>query len=405
MRPKLSILICSIPERAKKLAALIDSLNKQSKEIEIVSIIDSKLIPIGEKRNTLVSLSHGEYITFIDDDDYVTQEYVSSIMEKLCDNPDVVLFDMVRMVNSTVDKVVKLSEKYDRDYDTVEAYHRLPNHLMVYKREIFEAVKFPETSFREDAYWASEVKSRLKKVARVDKVLYHYLYSTSESESNRNYLFTIVIPTIWSSDKIYESVKKLNESYAVGEIIIINNKPEACKRKLEGEKIIEIVPGDNIFVNPAWNLGVKNASYSKICLLNDDVILEDMALHYMTLKLEEKNVGVVGLAKSCYNLSDAHIDYRQRPFYLEQISIRNRGYGCAIFIKKENWVEIPSDLKIWFGDDYLIKKHEGKVFRLHGPKVWADMSQSVESPEVQQIIQSDIQASLRYQLPWSNDYD
>jgi hypothetical protein len=125
----------------------------------------------------------------------------------------------------------------------------------------------------------------------------------------------------------------------------------------------------------------------------------------MSRRLDESRVGLVGLSKSCYDLSDAHLDYRERNWHLEQISVRNRGFGCALFIKKENYVPIPDDLKIWFGDDWLVKKLDGKVFRLHGGKIWADMSQSVDNPAFKQIVDQDVQNSLKYQLPWSNDFD
>jgi glycosyltransferase involved in cell wall biosynthesis len=402
---KLSILVCGITNR--DCHSLLDHLGKQAegKPVEVISLVDNKKMKIGSKRNHLLSISKGEYVSFVDDDDWVSDDYVDSILEKIQEGHDLITFDLMRYEDGKPDRVCHYTLGIERDHDTAEAYYRLPNHLMAYRRDIAIRVKYEDSSFREDSNWSIAVRSHIATHSNINKVLYNYQYSNLESESKRNYLFTVVIPTIWSSDKIYESVKNLQDSYGIGEIIIINNRPEACKKKLEGSKIREYVFNQNIYVNPAWNLGVQAAKYDKICLLNDDVIMEDMAFHFMTLQLERNDVGIVGLSKGCYNLADANVDYRQRAFYLEKINMRNRGWGCAIFFKRENYHEIPGDLKIWFGDDWLIKMNEGKVFRVHGPKVFAEVEQSSGSSEVQEVVNADVQNSIKYNLPWSNDFD
>jgi glycosyltransferase involved in cell wall biosynthesis len=409
MQIQLTVAICSIPSRADQLSALVKHLEKQAegKPVEILAILDNKTIKIGKKRNSLVELASGKYVAFVDDDDWVTDDYVDSILEKVHEDNDVILFQQLRFEDGKKDRISICSLDVEKDYNTPSAYYRKPSHLMATKKELILQSRYREDVGvgGEDMEWSSRVRSLLKTSSSIDKVLYHYFYSNANSESKKNYEFTIVIPTIWSSDKIYDSVAQLNSSYGVGEIIIINNKPSACKRKIEGEKVREFVFEENQFVNPSWNFGVANAKFSKVCLLNDDVILEDMILHFMTLRLEESHVGIVGLSKGCYDLSDAHTDYRTRTWGLEPITVRNRGFGCAIFFRKENYVPIPDDLKIWFGDDWLIKQNPGRVFRLHGGKVWADMSQSVENPEVKAIVDADVQNSLKYNLPWSNDYD
>ena len=80
---KLSILICGITNR--DFSPLLTHLEKQTqdKPVEILSLVDNKKMKIGRKRNLLVEMSKGEYISFIDDDDWVTDDYVDSILEKI----------------------------------------------------------------------------------------------------------------------------------------------------------------------------------------------------------------------------------------------------------------------------------------------------------------------------------
>jgi glycosyltransferase involved in cell wall biosynthesis len=391
---KLSILVCGITNRNSSI--LLSHLERQTldKPVEILSLTDNRKMKVGKKRDLLIGMASGEYVSFVDDDDWVSDDYVDSILSKTHESVDVITFDLMKYENGKKTKPHHYSVEIERDYDTPDACYRLPNHLMVYKRSIVSKIPYTDS-------WFMDVKPYVNTSINIDKVLYDYRYDAQTSESLRNYLFTVVIPTMWASDKIYESVKNLESCEAVGEIIIIDNNPSACKKPLTGDKVKHFPFSDNIFVNPAWNFGAHNATHDKVCLLNDDIVIEDIAFHFLSSQLERSDVGIIGLAKSCYKNNEIE----NRPFYLEKMTMRNRGWGCAIFFKKENYVKIPPDLKIWFGDDWLIKMNEGKVFRVHGPKVVADISQTSESPTVQVVVNQDVQNSIKYNLPWSNDFD
>jgi len=212
-----------------------------------------------------------------------------------------------------------------------------------------------------------------------------------------NYKISVVIPTIWSSDLIFESISKLDKCDAIGEIIIINNKPSKNVCTYKSNKIIEYQFSENIFVNPAWNFGVKHAKFNKICLLNDDVIVDELAFYYALFLLDNNEIGIIGASKTCFKQSDI--------YNIEKILVRNRGFGTMLFLTKQNYNPIPDDLKIWFGDDWLIKYYEGRVFRMKGPFIRTVMSSSSENPEFKSIIDNDVKNSLKYELPWSNDFE
>jgi glycosyltransferase involved in cell wall biosynthesis len=400
---KLSILVCGITER--NFTPLLSHLENQTKNkaVEVLSLVDNKKMSVGRKRNLLLEMSKGDYVSFIDDDDWVTDDYVDQILLKIEENADVITFNLARHEDGSSDKIYHYSLGIEREYDTDNAFYRLPNHLMAYKRTIASKALYDDVSSDETHSWFQAIKPYLSTSSSIDKVLYNYRYDADTSESRKNYLFSVIIPTMWASEKIYESVDNLEKCDAIGEIIIIDNNPSGCKKPLVGSKVKVHTFHLNIFVNPAWNHGTQYAIYDKVCLLNDDIVIEDMVFHFLSSQLERKDVGIVGLAKSCYKNHD--IEPINRPFYLEKMIMRNRGWGCAIFFKKENYVKIPPDLKIWFGDDWLIKMNDGKVFRIHGPKVVADISQTSESPTVQSVVNEDVQNSIKYNLPWSNDYD
>ncbi len=80
-----SILICGIPERYHSVQPLLYSLLEaqaisRRPDVELLYFMDNKRRTVGAKRNALLSMAIGEYISFIDDDDEVAPNYVDKII-------------------------------------------------------------------------------------------------------------------------------------------------------------------------------------------------------------------------------------------------------------------------------------------------------------------------------------
>jgi len=172
-------------------------------------------------------------------------------------------------------------------------------------------------------------------------------------------MFTVVIPTMLKFFPFKQFLKTLaiyafSDKSKIGEIIIINNSEQKDLDKEFAEykeKIKFLSYGINIGCNPAWNIGVQYAKYDKICLLNDDVIF-DLTLFDKLDLLNNLETGIVGL---CPGVKD----FNQPPFINGEIKIlpwnheHTYGYGCLMFIHKKNYIPIPKELKIYYGDNWL----------------------------------------------------
>ena len=214
-------------------------------------------------------------------------------------------------------------------------------------------------------------------------------------------MFSVVLPTIWSPkiEDIDSLINRLQNCDLVDEIILINNAPQKYSGRYSNLSKIRELKYDNIYVNPAWNVGVYQSKNELVCVLEDDVDFNFDIFGFIKEELERPDVKIIGVSKSSY--------YRESDgdFYLEKVEVRNRGWACIMFLKKKNWVIIPPDLKIYFGDDYLIKKLEGFVWKIEGLKIKSDIAVSVNSnPHFNSIIEQDTKNSLIYGLPWSSDY-
>jgi len=175
---KLSILIPSLNTR--NVGRLISQLNPQlTDEVELLCMIDNKNRTLSEKRNELTALSKGKYISFVDDDDDVSADYVESILQAIEHDPDVVVFDVQVNLNWT-SKNAYYGIQFTHE-DGELCYTRKPNDKMVYRKSIAEKVAF-QNILCEDTIRAEEVSQLAATERRINKVLYHYNANPATSE-------------------------------------------------------------------------------------------------------------------------------------------------------------------------------------------------------------------------------
>src|SRR5271165_925930 len=89
----LSILIATMTSRRDKFSLLMGHLQKQKTQgVEIIANCDDGQLSIGTKRQILLSQAQGKYVCFIDDDDWVPENYIANILSAVETNPDCVGF-------------------------------------------------------------------------------------------------------------------------------------------------------------------------------------------------------------------------------------------------------------------------------------------------------------------------
>ena len=187
---KLSILILSLPSRRKTfLNELLDELEDQAinyPEVEILVFYDNKKRSVGQKRDGVLSLAKGDYITFIDDDDTITEDYVKSIIDCLNQNPetDCVVYDTICTIDGGAGKHCKYGTEYEYcDTNTEGFWTGKPAHTMVYKRELVRNISFGDAQFGEDMHWVSQAWPLITHQSRIDKVLYYYKFNSKTTET------------------------------------------------------------------------------------------------------------------------------------------------------------------------------------------------------------------------------
>jgi len=167
--------------------------------------------------------------------------------------------------------------------------------------------------------------------------------------------FSVVIPTMWRAmDLMPELLESLVAHELVGEVIIINNEVNNTPTLsvLRHPKIVMIDQETNIMVNPAWNLGVEIAKYNKMCFCNDDIVFDVRLFNkiYDRITPEYGPHGIIW-GKEEFNqppTTDGSIDFIEwKPGDVIHC------FGQLHFQHKDSWIPIHSDLKMFYGDDWI----------------------------------------------------
>ncbi len=176
MKPKLSILICSLTKRHRTLNELMRKLKEQKTDrVEILVEIDGGQITTGAKRNFLLSRAKGDYIAFIDDDDAVSGDYVGKILKAIKTRPDCCGMEgIISFKKRNESRLFIHSIQYKEWYEMDKVYYRCPNHLSPVKRELALQVGFPDRTVGEDRDYSMRLLPLLKTEVYINGPIYFY---------------------------------------------------------------------------------------------------------------------------------------------------------------------------------------------------------------------------------------
>jgi len=192
---------------------------------------------------------------------------------------------------------------------------------------------------------------------------------------------SIIIPTMWRSEKLQWMLPRYFANPWVHEVILIDNAPKdrpdwLCLRPEDSPKLRMVTKGLNIYVNPAWNWGVELAKSDYIALVNDDLLINRNHLWKMMESGRHSllDFDVIGMAEE--NFHPERVDSIIGCF---NITEKGHGWGTFMFLLKEKYVRIPDDLKIWRGDH--IQLIHNKAAEMRGVCITTNMSETIKSDD------------------------
>lgn len=370
----LSILVCSVHTRYNTfLPKIQEQLYNQlaalgvadQARVEVMILTDNKQMMLGHKRNKMVELAQGKYVVFVDDDDRIAPDYISSLLEATASGADSIVFQAQVTINGGEPKLCYYSKSVRQDFNTPTAYHRIPNHICCIKRTVSLKSSFPNVLYGEDAGYSKVLLPHLKTEHKINKVLYYYDYDINTTETQawkRNKttprplkpVVDVVILSKATDKRGWAMTQHAIDTCFYGSnglpinIIVVENghmiryarattihKPEAFNY--------------NEFANTAAGLG--KAEW--IMVANNDLTFHDGWLH----QLIAANHDVV----SPHEPNDS----RQKGIIEnEEGDVTGRHFsGWCFMIKRQLWQDIgkfDTDVTFWCSDDVVIEQVKAK---------------------------------------------
>lgn len=215
---------------------------------------------------------------------------------------------------------------------------------------------------------------------------------------------SVVIPTLQKNKEILDNlIKTLNNDNSVSEIILIDNSVQGYSS--ECEKLRVIVPTENLFVNPSWNLGVKESKEDIVALLNDDITITN---DFCTKVIEQMSpeMGVIGFHRDFIdNIQQVMPTPESTDLSLEKACGRCGFFGVAMFFYKSSYYEVPEDMIIYWGDDWLYyqnKKHHKNNYYIVNQRIYHWGSLSSEDKDINPYSKHDSKLYRKYTRHWWN---
>lgn len=151
-------------------------------------------------RNTGLDHASGNYITFLDGDDYIAANMLARLYEVIhLSEYDMVVSDFLNLLPEEKDNfIVHLQEQTVCGRDVLEHLKNERNYGLwtivwnkIYKREVLENLRFPAGKYFEDEFFSNQLYLNSRKIHVIPDVLcYHRVLasSTMNTQKTENYL-------------------------------------------------------------------------------------------------------------------------------------------------------------------------------------------------------------------------
>ncbi|MFV0479272.1 MAG: glycosyltransferase [Anaerorhabdus sp.] len=133
---------------------------------------------LSDARNYGLSYALGDYVTFLDSDDYVSERYYEKMMDKIQENFDVVVCDVEYVYEDATPSWILpgLSPWTIEDIQKRALLSPMYAWNKVYHRSFFKenGIRYPLNSWYEDIPVSTEIFSKTAKIGYVAEALVHY---------------------------------------------------------------------------------------------------------------------------------------------------------------------------------------------------------------------------------------
>ena len=138
---------------------------------------------LSDARNAGLAVATGEYISFIDSDDWIEPDFLQTLLDALQGKDADIADCATRLVDEDGNSLSIRGVGQDETLGTIDALVRLVKEDRIfqtvwnklYRRSVIGDILFEKGKYNEDDYFSYQVFDRAKKVAILSKPMYNYL--------------------------------------------------------------------------------------------------------------------------------------------------------------------------------------------------------------------------------------
>jgi hypothetical protein len=187
MPPTWTILVPTLGERRplfeRLMTGLLPQLDPFAGRVRVVGWHNNGSPSLPKIRQRMIERATTDYVSFVDDDDLVSPEYVAEIVAALETRPDYVGFQVQCYSDSAPTAVAYHSLEFTRWRNLPGRFERDISHINPIRTALARRANFARTrpGGAEDRDWAGQLRRAqvLRTQVVVPRIMYHYLFTTT----------------------------------------------------------------------------------------------------------------------------------------------------------------------------------------------------------------------------------
>jgi len=184
-----------------------------------IRLLDQENQGVSSARNKGLDYARGDYVVFVDSDDFIADNMLSVLIQKMNDtDSDIVQCGLYYLYeNNRIEKYIRIEENDVVLNGTKEFFHamferRLNSYVCasIYRKSLFDNLRFDEKKIMEDTFIKPHLFIRSKRITIVPECLYYYRQRAGSIMHDFNHRRFDIIESIKNLEQILIDIDLYN---------------------------------------------------------------------------------------------------------------------------------------------------------------------------------------------------